>query len=187
MKLLPRAAFLLPALLIGVIILGAQSNYDRNDPRWTDDDRTNDPNTCFEEDRDCEIHEDWVKGWCEARVRAGFPPCASESSDSQAASDSQRSRDRGSSSSSRSGGGSPSSSSSNSVSSSSSASVTRTRQTQASAPQPAIRTGSYRLGYDCPYGKICVGHWPSGDIEVYDLDNCCWDTRQAIDTFNVYD
>lgn len=178
MKLLPRAAFLLPALLIGVIILGAQSNYDPDDPRWTDDDRTNDPNTCFEEDRDCDTHEDWVKGWCEARVRAGFPPCDSESSDSQAASDSQQSRDRGSSS---------SSSSSNSGSSSSSASVTRALQTQASAPQPAIRRGSYRPGYDCPYGKICVGHWPSGDIEVYDQDNCCWDTSQAIDTFNVYD
>ena len=178
---LSRFLLLLPALMMSGIILSAQSDYNRDDPRWTDEDTTNDPNTCFEAGRNCGIEEEWRRGWCEARARAGLSPCGAPQTPGQ-----RQSSDSGGSSSSRSGG---SSSSNGGGSSSSSGSVTSPRQTQASSPPPAsVRRGRYRLGYDCPYGKVCVGHWPSGEIEVYDLDNhCCWDRRQAIDTFNVYD
>ncbi len=176
MSLLFLLVFLL-ALASGGEILIAQSVYRFDDPRWTDADTTNDPNICFEGGSNCRSDEDWKRGWCEARARAGFPPCGSQSSVSRQSS--------WSSSSSRQ---SSSSSSSQQRSTSTSGSVRTSSQTQASAPQsPSIRRGRYRLGYDCPYGKVCVGHWPSGDIEVYDLDNCCWDPDQAIERFNVYE
>ncbi len=185
---------LLMALMTSGIMIGAQPEYSADDPRWTDEDRTNDPNVCFREGSVCETEEDWRYGWCDARARAGLSPCGAPQEPSQ-----QQSRDGGdsssssgggggSTSSSSGGGGSTSSSSGGGGSSSSSASAAAPRQTRASAPQQEnTRRGNYRLGYDCPKGKVCVGHWPSGEIEVYDLDNCCWDRREAIDTFNVYD
>lgn len=169
MKLLIRVLLLWLAMLIGATASSAQTTYSAGDPRWSDENRNNDPNTCHEPGKDCKTQEEWINGWCEARVLSGLSSCDAQQpppSQPRSSSDSNR---RGSSS-------------------SSSDSVSAPSRTQASAPQStSSRRGNYRLGYDCPYGKVCVGHWPSGDIEVYDSDNCCWDTRQAIDTFNVYD
>ena len=176
-------ALLLMALMTSGIMTGAQTEYSADDPRWTDEDRTNDPNVCFKEGSECKTEDEWRYGWCDARARAGLSACGAPQEPGQ-----QQSRDGGDSSSSSGGGGGSSSLSDGGGSSSSSASAAAPRQTRASASrQENTRRGNYRLGYDCPRGKVCVGHWPSGDIEVYDTDNCCWDTRQAIDTFNVYD
>ena len=47
-------ALLLMALMTSRILIGAQSEYSADDPRWTDEDRTNDPNVCFREGSVCE-------------------------------------------------------------------------------------------------------------------------------------
>ncbi len=120
------------------------------DPRWNDGDPNNDPNTCNQAG-DCEIPEDWQSGWCAARQQAGLA-CVGEKSVDQQVEDSGDSSSRS--------GRQPSSSSG--------------RQPSAST-QPPRATGSNfpPSNTKCPYGKICVGHYPSGDYYVFDLNRCC--------------
>ena len=68
-------AFCLPVLLLASAALTQQP-----DPRWTDDDPNNDPNTCFESGN-CITETDWKCGWSEARQQdgmAGLDECLDE-------------------------------------------------------------------------------------------------------------
>ena len=218
-NLLFRGLCLLLALKISGPLLTAQAPYSASDPRWTDEDPTNDPNTCFEPESNCETQEEWARGWCEARALSGLSSCGAPQANSgsdprwtdedttndpntcfepESNCETQEEWTRGwyearalsglspnvapqaNSGSQGAGGGS---SSQQRQSGGASASL----QSQASEPSSAsIRRGRYRPDVDCPYGKVCVGHWPSGEIEVFDVGDCCYPS-QAIDRFNAYD
>lgn len=172
-NLLFRGLCLLLALKISGPLLTAQAPYSASDPRWTDEDPTNDPNTCFEPESNCETQEEWARGWYEARALSGLSPNVAP----QANSGSQGAG----------GGGSQGAGGGSSSQQRQSGGASASLQSQASEPQSAnISYGRYRPGLDCPYGKVCVGHWPSGEIEVFDVGDCCYPS-QAIDRFNAYD
>lgn len=148
MKSLLFAIVLLLALTGGAIAI-AQATYSATDPRWTDADTTNDPNTCFEAGATCRTQEDWDNGWKEARCLAGLWPCGDRLSDRQQPSSSQRR------------------SSSQQTSSSSTSTTTNFRQVSSSG----------RTLPPCPVGKVCVDHYPSGDHYVFEVDNCCYPSQ----------
>lgn len=163
-----RTAAIALVLMASMAIINAQSLYRPDDPRWSDADNANDPNTCFEPGRNCRNRQDWENGWREARCLAGFPNCGGQTSDSRQPSDSgssssssggQQQSDSGSSSSTASGGQQQSDRRSSSSS--------RSRADRNRPPLP-----------ECPIGKVCVDYYPSGDHYVFNVGkNCCYPSQ----------
>lgn len=137
----------------------ANPQYPADDPRWTDGDTTNDPNTCHEAGANCRTIEDWQRGWLQACRVSGRQHCGQESSDSpppalQSGDSSQQS--------------------SNS-SQQSSNSLPSTQQSGATSQRTSAVRQQPRNSPPCPIGHVCVSHWPSGDFYVFEVGiNCCY-------------
>ena len=61
----------LAIILFALLALLAALAFAQTDPRWTDDDPNNDPNTCFDSGN-CITETDWKCGWSQARQQNGL-------------------------------------------------------------------------------------------------------------------